>query len=375
MLFKDIVGHNDVKSRLLQSVKDQRISHAQLFIGPEGCGSLSLAIAYAQYINCTQRNETDACGTCPSCQKFAKLVHPDLHFVFPVATTAKVKNNPVSNNFLSEWRDAVLQSPYLNLTQWYKHIGIENKQGGIQKNESEEIIKKLNLKTYEGLYKVMIIWMAEKMNETCANKLLKIIEEPSPNTLFILISESTEAILQTILSRTQMVKISKIDSASLSDYLRTEKHVPEDEIAPMVHASNGNMYKINMLLNGDANNAENFELFTSLMRLCYTKNIIEVQTLMEILASFGRERQKNFLEYALRMVRENFILNKKANSIAYLFKDEAQFSQKFSPFIHDRNIMSITKELNDAHYHIERNGNAKIIFFDLALKLTIALKA
>lgn len=375
MLFKDIIGHNDVKKRLLQSVKDKRISHAQLFLGPEGCGSLSLAIAYAQYINCTQPTENDSCGVCPSCFKFSKLVHPDLHFVFPVATTSKVKTNPVSNNFLTEWREAVLQFPYMNLTQWYKHIGVENKQGGIQKNESEEVIKKLNLKTYEGAYKIMIIWMAEKMNETCANKLLKIIEEPSPNTLFILISESTEAILQTILSRTQMVKIPKIDSISLANYLKEQPQIAAEDINTLVHVSNGDMNKLKILLEGDANNTENFELFTSLMRLCYTKNIIEVQNVIEILYSFGRERQKNFLEYALRMIRENFILNKKADSIVYLFKEEALFSQKFSPFINDKNIMTITKELNEAHYHIERNGNAKIIFFDLALKLTIALKA
>lgn len=375
MLFKEVVGHSAAKQRLLQTVHEGRISHAQLFLGTEGCGSLALAIAYGQYINCTNRTLEDSCGVCPSCLKFKKLIHPDLHFVFPVSANATVKSNPVSDNFLSEWREAVLQNAYLNFTQWIKHIGVENKQAGIQKSESEEIIKKLNLKTYEGNYKIMIIWMAEKMNETCANKLLKIIEEPTPNTLFLLISENTEQILQTILSRTQMVRLSKIDKPSLEEFLRSNYEFDEAQISSIAHNANGSMNKALTLINGDANNSENFEYFTSLMRLCYTKKIIELGTLVDTLGSLGRERQKNFLEYSLRMVRENFILNKKVKSAVYLFKEEAAFSEKFSAFIHEGNIMSITKEMNDAHYHIERNGSPRIIFFDLALKLTIALKS
>ena len=364
MQFSTIIGQEAVKTRLINSVKENRISHAQLFFGPEGTGKLALAIAYAQFINCTNRLENDSCGVCPSCKKFEKLIHPDLHFVFPVATTNTVKKDPVSDNFLEQWRQIILQYPYMSLSQWLEHIGIENKQGSIQKNESSEILRKLNLKTYEAEYKVMIIWMPEKMNETCANKLLKIIEEPPAKTLFILITENTGQIIQTILSRTQMVKIPRIEDESMIERVRKDFNLPESEIQSLIHNANGNYNKVLKLMSFDAENHANFELFASMMRLCYTKNVLEINNLVEVLSSLGREKQKGYLEYSLKMVRENFIMNQKVDKVVYLFKDEAQFSSKFHPFIHNENISGITKELNEAHFHIERNGNPKIIFFD-----------
>jgi DNA polymerase-3 subunit delta' len=211
MLFSEIIGQENTKKQLIDSVQTSRMSHAQLFSGPEGSGSLPLAIAYAQYVSCTQQGADDSCGVCPSCRKYNKLAHPDLHFVFPVATTDKVKSKPVSDLFLPEWRDILLTNPYFSFNQWLEHIGVDNKQGLIGTEEAGEIIRKLTLKTYESDYKVMVIWMPEKMNDSSANKLLKMIEEPPLKTLFLLVSEHPEQIITTIISRTQLVKVPRID--------------------------------------------------------------------------------------------------------------------------------------------------------------------
>lgn len=375
MLFKNVIGQTHIKKELIATVTQNRISHAQLFHGPEGSGSLCLALAYAQYINCENRNETDSCGTCPSCLKYAKLQHPDLHFVFPVATNSKVKREPVSDNFIAEWRDVFLQQPYLSLESWLAHIGVENKQGGIQKQESKEIVRKLSLKSYEAEYKVMIIWMAEKMNETCANKLLKLLEEPPEKTLFILISEQTDRMLQTILSRTQIIHIPKIDKTSMQEKLASDFALDGENLDTLIHNANGNYYKAFQLISFENSNKEFFNYFTNTMRLAYSKNLPELSELTDAVAEMGREKQKAYLEYCLKMTRENFILNQQQADIVYLYKQEMDFSQKFHAFIHERNIAGLTKEFNEAHFHIERNGNAKMIFFDLALKIMVLLKA
>ena len=375
MLFKEVVGQTEVISDLLATVQQNRISHAQLFCGPEGSGTLSLALAYAQYINCTNRGEYDSCGTCASCMKFNKLQHPDLHLVFPVATNTTIKKDPVSDNFIAEWREIVLQQPYLSLDSWLAHIGVDNKQGGIQKQESSEIMKKLSLKTYEAEYKIMIIWMAEKMNETCANKLLKLLEEPPEKTLFLLIAENTDSMLQTILSRTQIRRIPKIDTQSMEQRLQQEFGLEGDDLHALTHNANGNYYKAFQLLSFENSNHDFFNHFTQLMRLSYSKNLPEVARVADEIAGVGREKQKAFLEYCLKMIRENFILNQKQEKIVYLYKQEKDFSSKFHVFVNERNVAQLTKEFNEAHFHIERNGNAKIIFFDLVLKLMVLLRA
>jgi len=375
MQFKDIIGQYSVKKDLVETVTHNRISHAQLFSGPEGSGKIALAIAYAQFINCTNKLENDSCGVCPSCLKYNKLQHPDLHFVFPVATNTTVKKDPVSDNFIAEWRSIFLQQPYLSLDMWLAHIGVDNKQGGIQKEESRGIVRKLNLKTYEAEYKVMIIWMAEKMNETCANKLLKIIEEPPPKTLFILITEHAEQIMQTILSRTQLVRIPKIDEESMKLKIRADFGIDGEDLSTLIHNANGNYIKAFQLMSFENSNSEFFTLFTQMMRLAYTKNLVDLANTSDELAALGREKQKGFLEYSLKMLRENFILNQKNPDIVYLYKQEKEFSSKFYTFINERNIAQFTKEFNEAYFHIERNGNAKIIFFDLVLKIMILLRA
>ncbi len=381
MFFKNIIGQQEVKERLIQTVKDGRISHAQLFFGAEGSGSLALALAYAQFINCENHTETDSCGVCPSCSKFKKLIHPDLHFVFPVVKTKKF-DQPVSDNFLTEWRSYVLSNTYHNLTNWLPFLGAENQQGAIFANESQEIIKKLSLQTFEAEYKIMIIWMAEKMNIQAANKLLKIIEEPPSKTLFLLISEQSEEILKTILSRCQPVKIPKINEKDIFEHLTNVHQIPEQEARDITHLSNGNFLKTQQLLaqrNADSENPDKqyFSLFTQWMRNCYSVKIVEILKWVDEIADLGRERQKFFIEYALKMIRECFVLRLTPEintQIGYLGKDELEFSKRFANFIHEKNITQFSNEFDNAYAHIERNGYAKIIFTDLSLKVVKLLK-
>jgi DNA polymerase-3 subunit delta' len=374
MLFREVIGQQEVKQRLIQSVKEDRIAHAQLLLGAEGCGNLALAVAYAQYINCHNRTDEDSCGVCPSCNKFQKLIHPDLHFVYPVATTKSITKEPVSDDFIVQWRELLLQSPYFSLLQWYSYIEVENKQGIISKNESQEILRKLNLKTFEADYKIMIVWMPERMNIAAANKLLKILEEPPDKTLFLLVSENTGMMLQTILSRAQLIKIAKIRDEDLMKYLEANFSYPAQQIADAVRLADGNVINALRALQSDEENAHNLEKFISLMRLCWTKDVLGLLQWCESMAGIGRERQKSFLGYTLRMVRENFVMNCQVPELALLTQKEAEFSSKFFPFINQNNVYQMVEELNKAQYHIESNGNDKIIFLDTALKLIKLIK-
>ncbi|MBI4645301.1 MAG: DNA polymerase III subunit delta [Bacteroidia bacterium] len=373
MQFSEVIGQQKIKERLIRSVTDGRISHAQLFLGSEGSGNLSLSLAFAQYITCLDRNDHDSCGVCPSCLKYKKLIHPDLHFVFPVVKT-KNNDNPVSDHYIKEWREILLENPYLNLKQWLEKLDSENLQGSIYKNESSEILRKLNLKTYESEFKVMIIWMPEKMQPTTSNKLLKILEEPPPKTLFILVSENTSQILPTILSRTQLVKIPKIDFDSLYNKIKDLYNLSVQELNDIVRLADGNYLKANEIIRESEESEFNFKMFIDLMRSCYGREILKIIAWVEIIAEQGREKQKNFLEYSLRLIRENFILNTGQEKITLLSEKEASFSQKFSLFINSKNVIQISEELNKAYFHIERNGYDKIILLDMALKMVKLLK-
>jgi DNA polymerase-3 subunit delta' len=369
MRFSEVAGHADLKRQLVQSVAEQRVPHAQLFHGPEGSGSLALTLAYATYLSCSDRQADDSCGRCPSCLKFDRLIHPDLHFVFPVFTTKSVKKDPVSDDFIAEWRKALLESPYITPNQWYSYIGMENKQGSIIKRESEEIQKKLQLKSYESDFKVMIIWMPEKMNQTASNKLLKLIEEPPPMTIFLLVPEDTGPMLPTILSRTQLIRVPRIGKEDLLDALK-KKHLVSDEILESaVKISGGNYVKAEESLLTSEDSAYQLELFIRIMRLAYAREFQQIFEWVEELAGLGRERQKAFLAYAIRMIRENYLLNKEQSELVRMTADESDFSQKFFPFINDRKVPGIVQELNEASIHIEANAYARIVFLDFALKL------
>ncbi len=369
MLFKDVLGHNNIKRTLINTVKENRISHAQMFLGQEGTGNLAMAIAYAQYICCTDKHEHDACGVCNSCKKFNKLIHPDLHFVFPIGDAKET-----SDTFLAKWREKVIENPYLNPAQWYAHLGIQNKQGSIHRKESDVIIKKLSMKTYEAEYKTMIIWCPETMNTTSANKLLKILEDPPPKTLFILVASNTDHILPTILSRTQIIKIPRIDDESMQLALKNTFQLDKNETQNIIHLANGNYLTAINLINSDDEYRYNFDMFVQMMRLSYSSKVFEIYQWIDEMTSNGREKLKQYLQYTLRMVRENFITGFNTPSIVYLTDNEKNFSAKFSEFINERNACAITNELNKAFRHIEMNANNKLVFLDLILKLMVLLK-
>ncbi len=373
MFFRDVIGQDNIKQRLIRSVREERISHAQLFAGPEGTGKLGLALAYAQYISCRNRTETDSCGTCPSCHKYQKLAHPDLHFVFPVFNSPKFKN-PVSDDFIKEWREMVLKNHYFDLSGWLNFIEAGNAQGLIYERESDSIYRKLNLKSFESEFKVMIIWLPEKMHISCANKLLKLIEEPPNKTLFLLISENEEAIISTIRSRAQLIKIPFIDNDSIKTALRERAQADPDLIPDAVHLANGSYIKALEYLNPGEDNRFYFEKFQQMMRFAYSRQVLELINWAEEMAQIGRDKQKSFFDAALRLSREYFIFNIKKMNLVYLNRDEQEWGKKFAPFINERNIIPISKELELGIKHITMNGNPRIIFLDTALRMVRLIK-
>lgn len=374
MQFKEVVGHKKIKEKLIHTIKENRVSHAQLFLGAEGSGNLALAIAYAQYLSCEDKQSDDSCGVCRSCTKFQKLVHPDLHFVYPVSTSKTVKKDPISDDYIAQWREAIIENPYINQSKWYEIIDVENKQGIISKNESYEILKKLNLKTFESEYKIMIIWLAEKMNAFAANKLLKLIEEPPEKTLFLLVVENTEQILQTILSRTQLFKIPKVDNESMQKALCDNEGLTIEKANDIAHLANGNYFNALNLINSAEEDSYNFDNFAQIMRLSFQRKVIELIEWVDEISRIGREKQKSFLVYAIRLTRENFMLNIKNKDLVYLTKKELEFSEKFSQFIDQENVYQIYDALNRAHSDIEMNAYNKIVFLDLALKIIKLIK-
>ncbi|MEX0987725.1 MAG: DNA polymerase III subunit [Bacteroidales bacterium] len=374
MQFREVLGQEQVKKRLIKSVKEQRISHAQLFFGPQGTGKLPLAIAYAQYISCTQPTEEDSCGTCPSCIKYGKLAHPDLHFVFPVVSVKQGSTKTVSDHYIEQWRSSITSNPYISENQWYENIGAENKQGFISRTESGEVLRKLSFKSYESEYKILIIWLAEKMNRQAANALLKLLEEPPDKTVFLLISENTDHILPTILSRTQLVRIAPLDPESIEKGLEEKFPGNREMITDVIRRSNGNFTTALQLMESDEMELEHFNEFVFLMRKCYGREIVEIYKWTEKIAGWGRERLKMFLNYGLRMIRENFMLNLSLRGISYMTVKEDEFSQKFSHFIHQGNVFKMAEEFELAIDHIESNGNQKLILFDLAIKNILLLK-
>ena len=377
MQFKNIIGHTEVKKRLINSVKEGRISHAQLFLGEEGSGNLPMAIAYAQYIACENKGDNDSCGECSSCIKYQKLAHPDLHFVFPVATNKEVKKDPVSANYIGEWRNLNLENgSYISLAQLQDKLETENKQLLISKNESAEILKALSLKTYEAEYKVMIIWYPEKFNIASANKLLKIIEEPPAKTLFLLVAHDAEQIINTILSRTQLVKVGRIEEQELHKELVEKLKIDSTVAHNIAQISDGNYIKAKQLIAHSDAEESYHKLFTTLMRSAFKGNVPGLIVWTEEIAknSFGREKQKQFLKYGLHLFRESLITNYGDNSLNRVAQTEAKFLQNFAPYVHGANCIAIIELFNDAVYHIERNANPKILFLDVSLKLTKLLR-
>ncbi|MCF8322115.1 MAG: DNA polymerase III subunit delta' [Flavobacterium sp.] len=376
MQFSTILGQEHIKNHLTRSATLGRIPHAQLFVGPEGSGTLAMAIAYSQYILCNNQNGENS-GSNESCNlKFEKISHPDLHFVYPTVSTEDVKTKPKSIDFIADWREFITQNPYGGLFDWYSILGVQNKQGEIRVDDAQEILKSLSLKSYEGGYKIMIVWMADKMNTAASNKLLKLLEEPPEKTVFILISENEEDIIQTIRSRCQVLHFNGLSESILTEALISRENIEPKLATKIAHQAQGNYNKALHLLQEDSDEFPFEKWFVDWVRAAFKAKgnpavIADLIQWSEQIASLGRETQKKFLQFCIDLFRQALLHNYETQSLVYLEPKVENFSiAKFAPFVNGNNIHEIFQELSDAIYHIERNGNAKIILTDLSIKLT-----
>jgi DNA polymerase-3 subunit delta' len=376
MQFSSVLSQQHIINHLTKNAESGRIPHAQLFVGPEGSGTLAVAIAYAQYILCHNSNGENQNGN-ESCNlKFQSLAHPDLHFIYPTVTTEVVKTKPRSIDFITDWRTFVLKNPYGGLLDWYSFLGVQNKQGEIRVDDAQEILKSLALKAYEGGYKVMIVWMADKLNTAAANKLLKLLEEPPEKTVFLLITENEEAIISTIRSRCQAIHFNGIPEQEITQALIHTHQLDQKLAQNIAHQAQGNYNKALHLLHQDADDLVFEEWFVVWVRAAFKAkgNAAAIQDLIqwsEQIAQLGREKQKKFLEFCIEMFRQALLLNYQADALVYLAPKVEKFKlENFAPFIHGNNINAIFTKLSEALYHIERNGNAKIILTDLSIQLT-----
>ena len=375
MQFKDVIGQSAVKQRLIQSVRENHVSHAQLFLGPAGSGKLPLALAYAQYILCPNRTETDSCGVCPTCQKMQKLVHPDLHFVVPTATTKKIKSNPESDLFMEEWREYVIQNEgYVDTSSWYTFLDVENKQGYMSVRDAASLLRKLSMKSYEGEYKIAIIWMAEKMRVDTANKLLKLLEEPPEKTVFLLIAEDQEELLATIKSRTVLVKIPSIGINEIEKALVERLGCAEQQAHNAAMISEGDWNTARHSIWKSEDRTYFFTTFQQWMRLCFRAAYSELIDFSGNIKGIGREKQKELLNYGLRIIRNSLLFNNNLADIVMLPEDEKVFNSKFAPFVNPANLAQIANLFEEAIRQIERNGYAPLIFTDVSFKMIGLLK-
>ncbi|HXI00848.1 MAG TPA: hypothetical protein VNI52_11325 [Sphingobacteriaceae bacterium] len=368
MLFKDIVGQAEVKEHLIKSVQQHRVSHAQLFLGPEGAGGLGLALAYAQFISCENRSPEDSCNECSSCRKYNKLIHPDLHFSYPFFRGGD-KEDALPD--LEEWRDILLSNPYFNLDKWRERLDAQNKQPNINKAECLHILRTLALKPFESEFKTIIIWLPEYLKNE-GNRLLKSLEEPSEKTLIILVAEQQDQILNTILSRTQLVKIPRLTFEDITGYLISAKNIPEDKAKQLAYLSEGNLQQALNLLDEEVN--DHFGFFADWLRSCYADKGPQFIAFTEIAAKLGRENQKSFLRYGINLIRESIMLLTGASNLVHLHAAELEFISKFSSVMDLPKAEAVILELEKAYYHIERNANPKILFLDVSLQFVNILK-
>lgn len=372
MQFKNIIGHEAVKARLIQSVMDNRISHAQLFSGKPGNGCLALAMAYCQFINCENRNHDDSCGVCSSCIKMEKMIHPDVHFSFPVAGP----NKPKSVDFIVQWRESFLENPWMELQEWVERLKIENKQGFISVDEAGDLVRKLSLKPFESEYKTVIMWLPEKMKIEASNTLLKIIEEPPDKTLFLLVTENAELIIATILSRTQLIKMGKISDSEIKRALIQQLQLSEEEAIRITRFCDGNLNRALQL--GDKENAvlQDEKGFIDWMRMCYSpmEHFPALLDKMDRFARLSREEQKNYLSFALTVLRECLLMNLNVADLLRFGEKGYEQLLKFSALIHVESAPLLEEAINKAYFHTERNANAKILFIDLSFKINKILK-
>lgn len=377
MKFSNILAHKSLKKQLVNSVKNNRIAHSQMFLGEKSSPKLLFALAYAQYINCQNKSSDDSCGTCQSCVKYQNLSHPDLHLIFPVLSINKIKK-VTSDNFVKEWRDNVLKNPYLDLDIWFDVFSSENKTGKtgyIYTQESDNLHRKLSLKNYESEFRVVLIWLPEKMQTNTSNKLLKLLEEPPIKTIFLLVSENTDSILSTILSRIQIIKTQSYKPAEIESLLRAKFPLKEaEEIKEIISLTDGNIGGSIQILQNDNFEDQNFEEYQTWMRLCYSVNIKEITKWVNERSQKGRRSQTTFLKYALKMIRNCLVFHFSETNNLCVTQKEKVFLTKFHPFIHQDNIFEISEKLEECIKNIERNANSKIMYYELSLQLMKLLK-
>lgn len=370
MQFKAILGQEEIKQRLISSVKENRVSHAQLFLSPDGSGALPLAIAYAQYINCEDQQADDSCGNCPSCRKYERLIHPDLHFSYPFFAE---DGKDIAINYLDTWRAMLKKSIYFDMELWRSYLNPKkSKQPNINIAECHDIIKKLSFKAFEAKTKVLILWLPEYLDKN-GNSLLKIIEEPPANTLFLLIAKNQEQILSTILSRTQIIKIPRLEDGLIAQYLTDKANLATDQAQEFAFLADGNLVTAQQLLLDEPNN--NFQVFTDWLRLAYANQVPKLIDFSELAAAWGREAQKNFIRYGIGFLRECGLLLNSADQLVKLPPQQRNAANDLAnKVLTAAQLEALIEQLEKAHYHIERNANPKILFLDVSLQLVLIIK-
>lgn len=372
MFFRDIIGQKDVIASLLRQVEEGRVPHAIMFNGPSGCGKLPVALAFARYLLCENPDGHDACGKCRSCMMLSnKYEHPDLHFAFPI--TRRSGANSVCDEYLGEWRNFITAHPYFSYQSWLDEIKAGNSQAVIYSNESEEILRKLSFKSAMGGYKILIIWLPEKMHEVCANKLLKLIEEPMGKTCIMLVTENLEDVLGTIRSRAQLIPMRPIETDVLASVLSEKYGLSNEQSVEIARISNGDFVRCIKNIEVDNDSGFYFDMFVRLMRISYQRNVRDMKEWSEAMAEIGREKQKAFFAYSQHMLRESFMYNFHMNDIIYMSDRERNFAVRFAPFINENNVISIMDKMSLAASQIEANTNAKMVFFDFALQMIVEI--
>ena len=373
MYFHNVIGQDDLKARLTDTARRGIIPHARLFCGRTGSGTFPLALAYARYLNCTDRTDTDACGKCHSCRQYDALAHPDLHFVFPIVADKKRKRT-VCDDYLGEWRAMLTEHTYFDLDEWLDRMETAGKQALIYAEESDQMIRKTSLRIYEAQYRVLIVWMPERMHAACANKLLKLIEEPPARTVILMVSDAPDLILGTILSRTQRLDVRPIEADALARALEQRNGLSPDAARRTAHLAHGDLLAAERSMGDDERQRLFLDFFIRIMRNAWKRDVRAMKQTADELAALSREQQRAFLAYCQHLVRENFVRRFRSDDLNYLRPDEAAFSARFSPYVNERNVFDFAAELADAERHIAQNGNAKMIFFDLTLRITVLLK-
>lgn len=376
MKFNEVIGQEEIKERLVEMSREGRVPHAIMFCGPRGCGKMALALAFASYLICSSgKDGKDSCGTCHQCAMLRSWSHPDLIFTYPVIKPqgTSADHKMVSDDFAREWRGMLAEGPYFTMNQWLAKMGAGNQQAMIYVAESEAVIRKLSMKSSQGGYKINIVWLPERMREDCANKMLKIIEEPPQQTVFIMVCEEPERLLETIRSRVQRIDIRKIDTPSMENALVQRRAISTEVAHRTARVADGDWIKATEELDAGNENREFLGLFMQLMRQAYARNVKELKGWTETVAALGRERQRSMLAYFQHLVRENFMYNFRNPELVYMTMEEENFATRFARFINEANVIAIDEIFGTAARDIGQNANPKMVFYDVAMRIIVEI--